>query len=276
MTSIHPVAVVTGAGRLRGIGYATARLLSRDGYLVVIAERPGSQPTADERSKGWRGAASAVEAIAADGGRAAAVQCDVTDPESVNQLVEAACRLGDLAVLVNNAGTAGEASSYRLHEVAGDLWSKTIDINMTSLYLTAVAAVPALSASTAKNKAIVNLSSLAGLRPLPYYGGYSATKAAVMAMTQQMAVELARYGIRVNCVSPGSTDTDMIAGTMDRAETRAGMAAGSVRDISVRRIPLRRFADPVEVAEAICFFAGERASYITGQTLQVDGGLSLV
>lgn len=261
---------------MRGIGYATARLLSRDGYLVVVAERPGSEPTEEERKQGWRGAASAVEAIAADGGRAAALRCDVTDPESVQQLVEAACRLGDLAVLVNNAGTAGEASSYRLHEMAGDLWSRTVDINMTSLYLTAVAAVPALSASAAKNKAIVNLSSLAGLRPLPYYGGYSATKAAVMAMTQQMAVELARYGIRVNCVSPGSTDTDMIAGTLDRAETRAGLAPGSVRDVSIRRIPLRRFADPLEVAEAICFFAGERASYITGQTLQVDGGLSLV
>ena len=276
MTPRSPVAIVTGAGRMRGIGGATARLLAREGFAVVVAERPGSRPTAAETEAGWRGAESAVEAIEAAGGRATAIQCDVTDPGDLDRMVAAGCELGDLAVLVNNAGTAGEASSYRVHEVPADLWADTMDINVKSLYLTAVAAVPALIASEAQHKAIVNLSSLAALRPLPYYGAYSASKAAVVALTQQMAVELARYGIRVNCVSPGSTDTDMIAGTMERAEVRAGLEAGSVRAVSIKRIPLRRFADPAEMAEAICFFAGPRGSYVTGQTLQVDGGLSLV
>lgn len=255
---------------------ATARLLARDGFAVVVAERPGSEPTDAEKQAGWRGAVSAVESIEADGGRAVAVRCDVTDAGDLDALVAAGCDLGDLAVLVNNAGTAGEASSYRVHEVPADLWAATMDINVRSLYLTAVAAVPALIASKAEHKAVVNLSSLAALRPLAYYGAYSASKAAVVALTQQLAVELARYGIRVNCVSPGSTDTDMIAGTMERAEVRVGMESGSVRALSTKRIPLRRFAEPAEVAEAICFFAGQRGSYVTGQTLQVDGGLSLV
>lgn len=276
MTKRPPVAIVTGAGRMRGIGSATARLLARDGFAVVVAERPGARPTEAEKEAGWRGAETAVEAIEAEGGRAVAVSCDVTDAADLEKLVAAGCDLGDLSVLVNNAGTAGEASSYRVHEVPADLWARTMDINVTSLQLAAAAAVPALIASSAGHKAIVNLSSLAGLRPLPYYGAYSASKAAVVTLTQQMAVELARYGIRVNCVSPGSTDTDMIAGTLERAEVRAGLESGSVRDLSVKRIPLRRFAEPAEVAEAICFFAGERGSYVTGQTLQVDGGLSLV
>lgn len=276
MASRSPVAIVTGAGRMRGIGGATARLLARDGFAVVVAERPGAQPTAAEKDAGWRGAQSAAEAIEGGGGRAIAVRCDVTDPDDLETMVAAACELGDLSVLVNNAGTAGEASSYRVHEVPAELWADTMDINVRSLHLAAVAAVPALIASEAGHKAVVNLSSLAALRPLPYYGAYSASKAAVVALTQQMAVELARYGIRVNCVSPGSTDTDMIAGTMERAEVRVGMEAGSVRALSTKRIPLRRFADPTEVAEAICFFAGPRGSYVTGQTLQVDGGLSLV
>ena len=275
MASNDPVAVVTGAGRLRGIGFATARLLARDGYTVVLTERPGAEPTPAERDAGWRGGASAAEAIVADGGRAVSVACDVTDRADLERLVEAACAAGDFSVLVNNAGTAGEASSYRIHEIPPGLWRSTVDINMTSLWLAATAAVPALADSAAANKAIVNLSSLAALRPLPHYGAYSATKAAVVAMTQQMALELARFGIRVNCVSPGSTDTDMIAATMARAEQRAGLAEGSVRQVSVKRIPLRRFADPLEVAEAIRFFAGSQASYVTGQTLQVDGGLSL-
>lgn len=276
MTSNGPVAIVTGAGRMRGIGAATARLLARDGFSVVVAERPGAQPTAAEAEAGWHGARSVAQAIEADGGRATAVQCNVTDPVDLERLVAAACHLGDLSVVVNNAGTAGEASSYRVYEVPDELWASTMDINVRSLHRTAVATVPALIASSARHKAIVNLSSLAGLRPLPFYGAYSASKAAVVALTQQMAVELARYRIRVNCISPGSTDTDMIAGTMERAEVRAGMEPGAVRDMSVRRIPLRRFGNPAELAEAICFFAGERSSYITGQTLQVDGGLSLV
>lgn len=276
MTSIDPVAIVTGAGRMRGIGQATARLLARDGFSVVVAERPGSRPTESEQACGWQGARSTVEAITAAGGRAAAVQCDVTDRSDLESLVDAGSSLGALSVLVNNAGTAGQASSFALHELPADVWSDAVAINMTSLHQTAVTVVPALIESPAARKAIVNISSLAGSRPLPFYGGYNASKAGVEAVTKQLALELARYGIRVNCVSPGSTDTDMIDGTLERAESRAGLAAGSVRELSIRRIPLRRFSEPSEVAEAICFLSGDRASYITGQVLQVDGGLSLV
>jgi NAD(P)-dependent dehydrogenase (short-subunit alcohol dehydrogenase family) len=273
---VAPVAVVTGAGRMRGIGYATARLLAGDGYTVVLTERPGSSPTEAESGCGWTGAKSGVDAIVGSGGRAVAVACDVTDPGDLADLVERTVELGPLAVLVNNAGSAGQASTFAVHEAPEDVWAEAIEVNLHALHRIAVAAIPALIASEAADKAIVNLASLAGSHPLARYGSYSASKAGVIAVTSQMALELARYGIRVNCVSPGSTDTDMIDGTLDRAERRAGMAPGSVRDLSTKRIPLRRFADPAEVGEVIRFLAGARSSYVTGQTLLVDGGLSLI
>jgi 3-oxoacyl-[acyl-carrier protein] reductase/meso-butanediol dehydrogenase/(S,S)-butanediol dehydrogenase/diacetyl reductase len=121
--------------------------------------------------------------------------------------------------------------------------------------------------------AIVNVSSLAGRTGMANFGAYCASKAGVIAFTQQLALELAQHGVRVNCVCPGATDTDMLGAVTRRAAARKGQeAATQIRDRIASTIPLGRIGTPEEQAEAIAFLISDAASYITGQSLNVDGG----
>jgi NAD(P)-dependent dehydrogenase (short-subunit alcohol dehydrogenase family) len=272
-----PVAVVTGAGRARGIGRAIALHLARDGFAVVVHERSSdpARRTADEAAQGWLGAQSVVEEIVAAGGAAATVSGDLLDAATIPRLREVGTDLGPLAVLVNNHGSAGEANSYMAHETPIEVWDETVAVNLTSLHRVAAELVPVMAESSAPRRAIVNLTSTAGHRALGRYGAYCASKAAVERLTEQQAIELARYGIRVNAVAPGLTPTDMIDGTMARAAAVAGTDVESLAGVVRRRIPLRRFATTDDIASAVAFLAGPGADYITGQILTVDGGMTL-
>lgn len=275
---LRPVAVVTGAGRRRGIGRAIALEFARGGVAVVVHERtndPERLPVA-ERESGWRGAASVVDEIVAEGGRAVAVAGDITLVSTAQALVAAAAQLGDVTVLVNNHGTAGEANAHLAHETPVELWDETLLINLGSLRTLTAEFVPALAVSRVPRRAIVHLSSTAGHRALPRYGAYCVSKAAVERLTQQQAIELARFGIRVNCVAPGLTPTDMVDGTLDRAAAVSGLDRQTIEERTRRAIPLRRFAEPSDIAEAVAFLAGPKSSFITGQVLTVDGGMTLV
>lgn len=276
-SSVRPVAIVTGAGRRRGIGRAIALGLARDGFAVVVHERTTAldhRPAA-EVDAGWRGATSVVAELELLGCHATAVAGDVRDPDTAARLVAAAASLGDVAVLVNNHGTAGGANAHLAHETPDDVWDETMSINVGSLRTLMAEIVPAMRASRVPDRAIVHLSSTAGHRALARYGAYCASKAAVERLTEQQALELARDRIRVNCVAPGLTPTDMIDGTLDRAAQHAGATRPEIEERVRRSIPLRRFADPADIAEAVVFLAGRRAGYITGQILTVDGGMSL-
>jgi NAD(P)-dependent dehydrogenase (short-subunit alcohol dehydrogenase family) len=272
------IAVVTGAGRARGIGRAACLRLAEDGSRVVVVERSSdaSSLTPTEVEQGWTGAASVARESVAAGGQAWARACDVAIDDDVRDLVNDVAELGPISVLVNNASTPGEASKYRIHETDPRLWDQTLSINVTSIYRMVRHIVPVMSSGEPRNRSIINLSSTAGLRALPYYGAYPASKAAVNSVTVQLALELARFGIRVNAVSPGSTDTDQMDGTFERAAERVHGAAADVRTLTIKRIPLRRQGTPRDQAEVIGFLAGPKSSYITGQVIQVDGGLSLV
>lgn len=275
-TAAHPVAVVTGAGRRRGIGRAIARQLARDGFAVVVHERRVEPPSGFDDGAGvWHGAASVVDEIVAAGGSACAASGDVTDEQTAQRLVVAAASLGQLAVLVNNHGTAGEANAHFAHETSSELWDETLRVNLGSLRTLTSVIVPAMAQSGASVRSIVHLSSTAGHRALPRYGAYCVSKAAVERLTEQQAIELARFGIRVNCVAPGMTPTDMIDGTLDRAAAMSGLDRSDIEERARRSIPLRRFASAADIAHAVAFLAGSSAAYITGQVLTVDGGMTL-
>jgi NAD(P)-dependent dehydrogenase (short-subunit alcohol dehydrogenase family) len=268
------VALVTGAARLRGIGRATALRLAEDGADVAVIGRPRevSRVLQDEAACGWRGAESVVEEIKRMGRRATALRCDVTDASQVEEMIDNVRReLGGLHIVVNNAGIASNAGAAPIINMDDVLWVETLSVNLTGVYLVSKFASKAFIASNTGG-AIVNISSMAGRKGMPNTGAYCASKFGVIGLTQQMAVELAPYNIRVNCICPGSTQTDMMDATFGRVAQSSGLSVEHIIGASIKDIPLGRQGLPAEQAAAIAFLAGPDASFITGQTLNVDGG----
>jgi 3-oxoacyl-[acyl-carrier protein] reductase len=235
-------ALVTGASR--GIGAAIARALAAEGWPVAVNFRSGEEA-----------AAEVVASIEAAGGRAAPLRADVRDREQADALLrDAEAAFGPVLVLVNNAGVTRDGLSPQLSD---DAWDAVVDTNLTASFrLTRAALRPMMRARYGR---IVNVASIVGLRANPGQANYAAAKAGVIAMTRTVAAEVARRGITVNAVAPGFIATDMTAGLGD--------------DLA-QAIPARRVGRPEEVAAAVRFLASDEASYVTGTTLTVDGGLT--
>ncbi|WP_432841158.1 SDR family oxidoreductase [Dactylosporangium sp. CA-092794] len=240
------VTVVTGGSR--GIGAATCRRLAQDGHAVAVGYRTAPEAAQD-----------VVDAIAAGGGRAIAVRADTTDEDDVAALFDtAADRLGPVTGLVNNAGIA--APLTRLAGLRTADLRQVMEVNVVGAFLCARQAARVMTTGGA----IVNVSSTAATLGSPgNYIHYAASKAAVDALTLGLAKELAADGIRVNGVAPGFVDTEIHAqsGDPDRAANVVG------------RIPVGRLGMPGEIAEAIAWLLSPAASYTTGTTLRVAGGL---
>ena len=271
------VAVVTGAGRRRGIGRAIALRLAQDGADVCVSavhREPDSFPE-HEREAGWRGIESVAGEVEALGVRALAVDCDVTDTAAVSRLfAETKAQLGRLDIVVNNAGLALVAGAKDLWETGDDEWRREIDVNLNGVFHCCKAAA-VLFIEQGEGGRIVNMSSLAGLRPQPQYGGYTPAKFAVNGLTQMLALELAPHKVTVNAVLPGSTDTDMMDGTFRRTAGRMGVPFEAVKGGVANFIPLRRQAAPEEIAAAVAYLVSPDADYVTGQIIAVDGGAGL-
>lgn len=268
------VALVTGAGRQRGLGRAIALRLAQDGADVVVSAYPRDPSTfpAHEQEANWQGSESTAAEIRDMGRKALAVDGDVTKKESVQNIVDAAvAEFGHIDVLVNNAGVASEAGAASILDMDDALWYSTVDINLNGVYLV-TKAVGLKMRDAERGGSIVNISSIAGRRGLPDYGAYCASKFALTGLTQQLALEVARFGIRVNCIAPGSHDTDMMDSTIQRSSDNYGMEFEQFRGQIKNSIPLGRQGHPSELAAAVAFVAGDDASFVTGQTLNVDGG----
>jgi NAD(P)-dependent dehydrogenase (short-subunit alcohol dehydrogenase family) len=241
------VALVTGASR--GIGEATARLLAARGAHVVVSSR--RQESVD----------AVAGAIAEAGGRASAIACHVGDEAAIDALFE---RIGDehgrLDVLVNNAATNPHFG--HIAETPLSMVDKTVQVNLRGYFHASQRG--AILMKGGGGGAIVNVSSVNGERPGPMQGIYSVTKAAVISMTRAFAKECAGWGVRVNAVLPGLTDTKFAA-ALTQSERMLNMI--------LPLIPLGRVAQPEEIAPAIAFLASDAASYVTGACLPVDGGL---
>ena len=233
-------ALVTGASR--GIGAATALELARRGWPVRVNYREDEE-----------GAREVVAQIEAEGGSAQAQRGDVASVEDVRELLEPGER-GPVLVLVNNAGLRLDGLSPQLDD---EQWQRVIDVNLNGSFRTIRAALPPML--RARFGRIVNVASIVGLRANAGQANYAASKAGVISMGRTVAVEVARRGITVNSVAPGLIETRLTEG-LD----------GTLADA----IPARRVGRPEEVAACIGFLASEEASYVTGTTLTVDGGLS--
>ena len=237
------VALITGGSR--GIGRVTAMRLLTDGWSVAFTYGQS------------RDAALAFEAEAK--GNALAIEADVRNDDANRAAVEqVVAKFGTIDALVNNAGVRRDALLYTM---TPEQWTDVLDTNLRGAWSMTKAVMPVMM--KARRGAIVNVASLSGLHGVVGQTNYSAAKGALIAMTRSLSREIARSGIRVNCVAPGLVDTDMVA-ELD-AEVKREM---------IRQIPMRRAIRADEVAATIAFFLSDDASGITGQVLAIDGGAS--
>jgi NAD(P)-dependent dehydrogenase (short-subunit alcohol dehydrogenase family) len=241
--------IVTGGGQ--GIGRAIAERFAAEGADVLVTGR--RRAPLDE----------VVAAIAAGGGRAWAEVADVGEEADVARVVEAAkARWGRIDVLVNNAGIADETPFL---EIEPESWDAVLRTNLRGAFLTAQAVARVQAAGGGGS--IVHIASIDASGGDGPYASYNASKAALLGLNRTMALELAQHGIRVNCVSPGFTHTEM---------TESAVAPELMEYLTTRfaRVPMRRLVTPAEIAAAVAFLASEDASAITGIDLTVDCGLT--
>jgi NAD(P)-dependent dehydrogenase (short-subunit alcohol dehydrogenase family) len=245
-SSTVPVVLITGA--LTGIGRATALAFAREGARLVVSGRRPAE------------GAKLVEEIRALGTDAEFIQVDVRHEDEVSRLVDGAvARFGRLDVAVNNAGTEGTPGP--ITEQSPESYAATFDTNVLGVLLSLKHELRVMSAQ--KSGSIINISSTFGRIGAPGASLYVASKHAVEGLTKSAALEGAPFGVRVNVVAPGPIETEMLGRFAGSADRKAAFAAG---------VPLKRLGRPEEIAEAIVFVASDKASFITGASIPVNGG----
>src|SRR3990172_4244462 len=258
------VAIITGAGRHRGIGRHVALALARHGADIAVTgsgRQPESFPP-DEREIGWRDIDSVAEEVRAIGRRALALVVDITKPEDAQRLVDETKReFGRLDILVNNAAAGRGRDRVPLVDLEESEWRRVLDVNLNGTFLVTKAVGRALIEQR-KGGRVVNISSVAGRQGIPNFGAYATTKAGLILFTQVLAAELASHRINVNCVCPGLVDTYRME----------DVTRGPVREAVMRTIPLGREGDPREIGELVGFLCGPDAGYIHRHTINIDGG----
>ena len=247
-------AIITGAGR--GIGRAIAHLFANEGARIVVAEidAPEGEEVAQE--------------ITVAGGQATFKQTDVADRSSVVSMVAAALDIfGSVDILINNAALPAFLYAAEVQDLNMDAWHKMFSVNLDGVLLCSQEIGKQMIAK-GRGGRIVHISSIQGLRGVPRFAAYQVAKRAVIGLTESMAMELITHDIVVNCIAPGWVDTRW------NVETVATQAWHD-KYIKTGRLPIQRQASPDEIAAVALFFSSDDCSYVVGQTLIVDGGLSL-
>lgn len=233
-------ALVTGSSR--GIGRAIALQFAREGMNVVV-----------NYSKDKKGADEVVTEIRKLGKESVAIAADISKPQEAKALIKAAAsKFGGIDVLVNNAGINNKIG---IEELEVDEWKKVMDVNINGAFYCSKEAVPYLKQSKG---CIINISSMAAFKGSMKNAHYGTSKAALVGLTKSLAKELAKFDVRVNALAPGYVMTDLMK---DR----------NLKDLA-KNVPLGRLAKPEEIANVVSFLASEKASYITGETICVNGG----
>ncbi|WP_026118027.1 3-oxoacyl-ACP reductase FabG [Nocardiopsis alkaliphila] len=249
MSPTPRVAIVTGAAR--GIGAGTAERLAREGRAVAVLDLKESD------------AQEVVDRITADGGKAIAVGCDVSDPDQVDTAVDTVAeRLGPPTILVNNAGVLRDNLLFKM---SPQDWDTVMNVHLRGTFLMSKAAQAHMTA--AKWGRIVNLSSSSALGNRGQ-ANYSAAKAGLQGFTKTLAIELGKFGVTCNAVAPGFIETAMTRATAERI----GIEYDDMKAFKSAEIPVQRVGLPEDIANAVAFFTGEDAGFVSGQVLYVAGG----
>ena len=267
-------ALITGSGKRSGIGYAIAEKLAACGSNVIIADL-GSNPKETLGVKA--GTMDEMESIAGSlkddhGVETLAVELDVMNTDSINRMMEVVkAQFDRVDLLFNNAGAVFGAPN-QVHDYDEGAWIKTVDINLHGVFRVSKAVVTVMLGKTG---AIVNMASKAGKSPPLWNPAYAVAKAGVVMLTKVMARDLASRDIRVNAICPGLIMTDL---QQLRIQTEAdvfGMSYEEAKDRLAKTVPMERLGDPKEVADLAVYLASDQSSYITGQAVNIGGGIMM-
>lgn len=247
-------AVITGAGS--GIGRATTLLFAREGATVYAADIDLAR----------------ANSVAAEGENIVPVACDVCDVAQIKALMDkAGSEQGGIDVLFNNAGAGGDRAP--IDEIEAEGWDRTFDLLMRSVAMGIRYASPYMK--TRKGAAVVNTSSVAAVGPGYSPTAYAVAKAGVLHLTKCAATDLARYGIRVNAVQPGFINTNIFTASLEVPDALADQAKAFIKQMSSNAQPVARSGMPDDIANAVAFLCSEEASFMTGASLIVDGGITV-
>jgi NAD(P)-dependent dehydrogenase (short-subunit alcohol dehydrogenase family) len=252
------VAIITGANS--GIGRATARLFAREGAKVVCCDiQETISPRIDRLIK------------EKEGGQAVFATIDVTKPEDCERMVKIALdSFGDVDILYNNAGAG---IRKKVHEHSDEEWQFVLDTNLNAMFRGARAVLPHFIKKKSGN--IVTTASTFGLLASPNYPGYCATKAAIINLTREMAMDYGPLGIRINCVCPGAIETPRFRGFPPRPTLGEGMTDEQRKTMGDTNKALLRMGRPEEIAYGVLFLVSDEASFVTGHALVIDGGQTI-
>jgi NAD(P)-dependent dehydrogenase (short-subunit alcohol dehydrogenase family) len=280
MSELHgKIALITGAGGMRGVGRATALKLAQQGVDVALTDVPRAPedlPPAEVRV-GWRGVDSVAEEVRALGRRCLTIPCDLGDGGQIQHMVQQA--LGDyghIDILVNNARAIIGKDKVPITELPEEVWHHFLAINTTAVFLL-TKLVGREMVRHGQGGRIINIASNAAKQASAMGAAYSASKFAVLGLTQASALDLAPYGITVNAVCPGPINTDRLSYWERARAEEQGMPLEDFRAQIVKQAgqatPLGRIAEPEDVANMVAFLASDEACFITGQAYNVNGGL---